>query len=431
MPILSSIAGAAAKAYGMMANAKRIITDTFSRSDGSLGTSSSGHLWSVLRGTWAISSSKATSATAGSSYPLASVDVEAKNVIVSADITDGGPGVAFWITDANSWWASSVNYRTTSGCTGSGGNASSGGGNCGSYTDPTYAPTTCNTGLPGTPTIGGYTGNCGQAVGATYAQQTCNLSLPGNPTSGGGNCGDLIPATSNTTCGTLVGAGDCNWEEAYYPFSTVTTCPAGKTYNPSQGNCCEVGIVGGTTIYFNCVAATSGCTGGKTYNLALGCGFPFAISAGWRGTNVTTTTQAYYTGTLQGGQQLTQTYYPGTLQGGGQLTQGYYAGTTQTTYYTDLKIYSSVSGTITTAATSTLNSNVSGYSEANSIKVTTNGESISAQAFSSAGLSSQLGSTLTHTASGANRGTKTGIIKTPSDANAGSLLDNFATENVL
>lgn len=427
MPILSSIAGAAAKAYGMMANAKRIITDTFSRSDGSLGTSSSGHLWSVLRGTWSISSNKATSATAGSSYPLASVDVDAKNVIVSADITDGGPGVAFWITDANSWWASSVNYRTTSGCTGSGGNASSGGGNCGSYTNPTYAPTTC-TGAGGNSSSGG--GNCGDLVPATFAPTTCT-GPGGNATSGGGNCGTLIPATSNTTCGDYSANADCNYEQAYYPFSTVTTCPAGKTYIPSQGNCCEVGIVGGTTIYFNCVAATSGCTGGKTYNLALGCGFPFPIAAGFRGTNVTTTTQAYYTGSLQGGEQTGQAYYTGSLQGGQQLTQGYYAGSTQTTYYTDLKIYSSVSGTITTAATSTLNSNVSGYSEANSIKVTTNGESISAQAFSSSGLSSQLGSTLTHTASGANRGTKTGIIKTPSDANAGSLLDNFATENVL
>ena len=425
MPILSSIAGAAAKAYGMMANAKRIITDTFSRSDGSLGTSSSGHLWSVLRGTWAISSSKATSSTAGSSYPLASVDVEAKNVIVSADITDGGPGVAFWVTDANSWWASSVNYRTTSGCTGPGGNASSGGGDCGSYTNPTYAPTTC-TGAGGNSSSGG--GNCGTLVPATYAPTTCT-GPGGNSTSGGGNCGTLVPAETITTCGTLGAVGNCNYEEAFYPFSKVKVCPAGKTYVPAQGDCCELVLVGGSIIPINCGGVTEECNGPKTYNLTIGCG-PL-IGAGYRGTNVTTTTQAYYTGSLEGGQQLTQAYYTGSLQGGQQLTQGYYAGSTQTTYYTDLKIYSSVSGTITTAATSTLNSNVSGYSEANSIKVTTNGESISAQAFSSAGLSSQLGSTLTHNASGANRGTKTGIIKTPSDANAGSVLDNFATENVL
>jgi hypothetical protein len=424
MPILSSIAGAAAKAYGMMANAKRIITDTFNRSDGSLGTSSSGHLWSVLRGTWAISSSKATSSTAGSSYPLASVDVEAKNVIVSADITDGGPGVAFWVTDANSWWASSVNYRTSSGCTGSGGNASSGGGDCGSYTNPTYAPTTC-TGAGGNSSSGG--GNCGTLVAATYAPTTCT-GPGGNSTSGGGNCGTLIPAATTTTCGTKVGVGDCNFENGYYLFSTVQTCPPGKTYVPDRGDCCELVLVGGSIIPVNCGGLTNPCAGQGGPGVG-NCGI--FISGGFTGSNVTTTTQAYYTGSLEGGQQLTQAYYTGSLQGGQQLTQGYYSGSTQTTYYTDLKIYSSVSGTITTAATSTLNSNVSGYSEANSIKVTTNGESISAQAFSSAGLSSQLGSTLTYTASGANRGTKTGIIKTPSDANPGSLLDNFATENVL
>ena len=429
MPILSSIAGAAAKAYGMMANAKRIITDTFSRSDGSLGTSSSGHLWSVLRGTWAISSSKATSATAGSSYPLASVDVEAKNVIVSADITDGGPGVAFWITDANSWWASSVNYRTTSGCTGAGGNSSSGGGDCGSYTNPTYAPTTC-TGAGGNSSSGG--GNCGNLIPATFAPTTCT-GPGGNSSSGGGNCGTLTPATTTTQCLTKAqgAVGDCNFVQAQWPLSKVTTCPAGKTYIPAQGDCCEVGIVGGTYIYFNCGGVTTPCNGPSVvYTDPNGCG-PTFVPGYYAGQNTEVTTQAYYSGSLQGGEQTGQAYYTGSLQGGGQLTQGYYAGSTQTTYHTDLKIYSSVSGTITTAATSTLNSNVSGYSEANSIKVTTNGESISAQAFSSAGLSSQLGSTLTHTASGANRGTKTGIIKTPSDANAGSLLDNFATENVL
>ena len=426
MPILSSIAGAAAKAYGMMANAKRIITDTFSRSDGSLGTSSSGHLWSVLRGTWAISSSKATSATAGSSYPLASVDVDAKNVIVSADITDGGPGVAFWITDANSWWASSVNYRTTSGCTGAGGNSSSGGGDCGSYTNPTYAATTC-TGAGGNSSSGG--GNCGTLVAATYAPTTCT-GAGGNSSSGGGNCGTLTPATTTTQCLTKASGavGDCNFQNGYYLFSNLQTCPAGKTFISAQGNCCETGIVGGTVINFNCGGVTYPCNGQGGPGVGT-CGF--FISGQYLGTNTEVTTQAYYSGSLEGGQQLTQAYYTGSLQGGGQLTQGYYSGSTQTTYHTDLKIYSSVSGTITTAATSTLNSNVSGYSEANSIKVTTNGESISAQAFSSAGLSSQLGSTLTHTASGANRGTKTGIIKTSSDANAGSLSDNFATENVL
>lgn len=355
MPIISSLANIAAKAYGMMANAKRIITDTFNRSDGSLGTSTSGHPWSVLRGTWAISSSQATSSTAGSSYPLASVDLGAQNVIVSADITDGGPGVAFWVTDANSWWASSVDYQVIN-----------------------------------TPAVYGTT--CCQCTGPS----TTNAAI---------GCGTFTPSSSS--CGTKVGSGDCNYQGAYYPASTVQTCPAGKSYISSQGDCCEVGIVGGSVYYFNCGGVSYPCTGPSTTNAATGC--PYLIPAQYTGTTVTT--PASYSASQQSYSYLVSNAYD--------------------TYYTNLKIYSSVSGTITTAATLTLNSNTSGYSEANSIKVTTSGESISAQAFSSAGLSSQLGSTLTHNATGANRGTKTGIVKTPSTANAGSVLDNFATENVL
>lgn len=381
MPILSSIAGAAAKAYGMMANAKRIITDTFNRANGSLGTTSSGHPWSVLRGTWSISSSQATSSTAGSSYPLASVDLGAQNIIVSADITDGGPGVAFWVTDANSWWASSVNYRTTSGCTGAGGNSSSGGGDCGTYTSPTYGPSTCSG--PG-----------------------------GNGTSGGGNCGTFYPATSGTACswtqtGSTTSSGfailenPCTGELTTNVISSSTTysCSGGKTLcNTNQ--CCDV--VPPLYSCSNCTSATSSTV--------------YTVYANQNYTPATPGTLAYWSGSLVSGPQL---------------TQGYYSGSTQTTYHTDLKLYSSVSGTVTNTATSTLNSNTSGYSKANSIKVTTAGESISVQAFSSAGLSSQLGSTLTYSATGANRGTKSGIVKTPSDANAGSVLDNFATENLV
>lgn len=357
MPIISSLANIAAKAYGMMANAKRIITDTFNRSDGSLGTSTSGHPWSVLRGTWAISSSQATSSTAGSSYPLASVDLGAQNVIVSADITDGGPGVAFWVTDANSWWASSVDYQVIN-----------------------------------TPAVYGTT--CCQCTGPS----TTNAAI---------GCGTFTPSSSS--CGTKVGSGDCNYQVAYYTGSNVQTCPAGKSYIPSQGSCCESVIVGGTTVYVNCVSPSYPCTGPGGNGTSGGGSCGTFVPAQYTGTTVTT--PASYSASQQSYSYLVSNAYD--------------------TYYTNLKIYSSVSGTITTAATLTLNSNTSGYSEANSIKVTTSGESISAQAFSSAGLSSQLGSTLTHNATGANRGTKTGIVKTPSTANAGSVLDNFATENVL
>jgi hypothetical protein len=63
-----------------------------------------------------------------------------------------------------------------------------------------------------------------------------------------------------------------------------------------------------------------------------------------------------------------------------------------------------------------------------SILISTSSNTITAQAYSSAGLNSQVGSTLTYTPSSPTKGTKVGIIKTPSSANAGSTLDNFSAE---
>ena len=241
---------------GIITSVLSKITDTFNRTDGSLGTSSSGNLWSILSGTWAISSNQATSSTAGSSYPLATVDIGAQNVIVSADITDGGPGIAFWVTDANSWWASSVNYSSSV-----------------SNTQAYYTGSTVQTG------------------------SSCS-GAGGNPTTGGGDCGTLVGATSTTT------------------------------------------------------------------------------------------------------------------------------------YLTELKLYKNVSGTISTVQTTGINSNSSAFVEANSIKAQTQGDSITITAYQSSGLSSAFATILTNTPSSPLKGTKAGIIKTPSTANAGSLIDNFSAESL-
>jgi hypothetical protein len=311
MPILSSIAGAAAKAYGLMSSALRLITDNFNRANGSLGTTNTGQTWSATRGSWSISSNQATSSDSASTYPMATVDINAQNVVVSADITDGGPGLAFWVTDANSWWASSVNYRNV-------------------YTSSGYYSGTT---YPGT--VAYYSGSL-VATGCEYGCFTgiscvdCDTLQPngspliysctgpgGNGSSGGGNCGTYFPPTSGG-CGPISGTANCNFIDT-----------------------------------------------------------------------------SYYT------------------------------------YYTELKLYKNVSGTISTVATQQLNSNTSGYSEVNSVKVQTSNDSITVSGYSNTGLTSQLGSSLTNTPSSPTKGTKAGIIKTPSEANSGSLLDNFSVQNVL
>lgn len=96
-----------------VSSVKRKITDNFSRTvSGSLGTSSSGTLWKSVRGTWGVSSSVGSVADGAATYPINAVNF-LENANVSANVS-GGTGVMFWGTDANSWWASTVQYSTTS-----------------------------------------------------------------------------------------------------------------------------------------------------------------------------------------------------------------------------------------------------------------------------------------------------------------------------
>ena len=300
MPIISSFASAAARAYGWCSSKiKILITDNFNRANGPLGNTNTGQAWEAINGTWAIVSNQASSSDAGSTYPVAAVNLQSYDGIVSANITDGGPGVVFWLTSANSWWASSVNYRSTSEFTGT------------------------------TQSGGGYYAN--------------GFSISGY------------------------------------------TCPSGCFYSPAMGECLsniDESYCGPGTPVYVCNAA------GSTCNYIP----PFTFC--------------------------------GTKVGSGNCNS-------VTTYITELKLYSNVAGTISTAATQQIASNTSSYTKANSMKVVASGNSITVTGYSSAGLVSQLGSPLTNTPSSPIKGTKVGIIKTPSTANQGSALDNFSAENII
>ena len=91
------------------------LIDSFNRANGSLGSSSDGKsVWSVNRGNFSIDSNKAYSTDTGNS--LATVPMDS-STIVSADINieadKGGVGLAFWVTDANSWWSIYPGYEST------------------------------------------------------------------------------------------------------------------------------------------------------------------------------------------------------------------------------------------------------------------------------------------------------------------------------
>jgi hypothetical protein len=158
------------------------ITEPFTRSDNaSLGfAASSSSQWSNVRGSWAIATNKASSATAGSSYPLATLVFTKEDVTLSVDEIGPGVGTAFWVTDSNNWW--------------------------GTYQDATQTCQTCTN-----------TSNC-----ATYVTNTVNVAaVPGN-------C-----ATYSTVCSSY-NAPVYNGEGYSPAFCSAGPCPA-----PSVSRACN------------------------------------------------------------------------------------------------------------------------------------------------------------------------------------------------
>lgn len=102
------------KVLGIIASSLlRRISDTFTRVvSGSLGTTDSGSVWEAIRGVWYANGYQARSDDSASSYPIATVNIGQNDAVTSATVTSG-TGVAFWVSDANSWWASTTTTTRT------------------------------------------------------------------------------------------------------------------------------------------------------------------------------------------------------------------------------------------------------------------------------------------------------------------------------
>ena len=104
------------------------VSDSFNRGNGALGTSSDGvSVWSVQRGNFSLDSNMGYSSDANNSVatvPMASSTITNAQADMYSD--QGGTGLAFWVTDANSWWgiypsySSATTTGTTTSCTGPG-----------------------------------------------------------------------------------------------------------------------------------------------------------------------------------------------------------------------------------------------------------------------------------------------------------------------
>lgn len=115
MPLLGSRGSGSVRGFGRFGRALVLsIVDSFNRANGPLGTSSDGQsVWSVLRGNFSIDSNRAYSTDTNNSLATVLMD---SDVIVNAQANmhnnEGGVGLAFWVTDANSWWSIYPSYQS-------------------------------------------------------------------------------------------------------------------------------------------------------------------------------------------------------------------------------------------------------------------------------------------------------------------------------
>jgi hypothetical protein len=80
--------------------------DDFNRADGSINPAEDGGLWQAIRGTFQVSSNKASSLT-DSNYPIAAVSSFTNDVTIDIKGTTGS-GAALWVTDSGNWWSVGV-----------------------------------------------------------------------------------------------------------------------------------------------------------------------------------------------------------------------------------------------------------------------------------------------------------------------------------
>jgi len=352
-----------------------VITDSFNRSStfNGLGTSDTGQPWTTLRGNWRIGgSNSALSEDSASTYPISSVNFGSQDATSKAEITPGN-GVAFWITDADNWWAAvsfvtsiTSSYQYT-------------------YTCQSCYQTTCYQ-------ITSYGCSCGNGSPDSM-NCSCNNATPGTPAS---------PGTYNCLC----------------PSSTAHSVYCGTTCSSCSGACPSGGPAGCTgclnvgtlyvTCYGNCYYRDSNCFCNNATPGTPGSAATYTCACG--NGSAPTYTCACYSGYAC--TQCTNTTCTGT---------GY---TTTYNYY--LRLISSVGGVISNPVSDiNLGTNFTGISPHLTTKVTTLGNQITASAYSDTGYTAQLGTTLSYTPVSPARGTSVGILKYPSAAQ-GTTIDNFS-----
>ena len=453
------------------------IQDAFNRASTTtgLGTADSGQVWNAIRGVWRISGSNAAvSDDAASTYPIAAINLGSSDVAVTMDVSDG-VGAAFWVTDSGSWWSSYVRKTTSpssySVCNGgyaacSGGGCSPASNCCSGISQSTdfycnaggascsgsgCQPSGCCSGVSysgggiycsdyrtGQSSSSGCVGDCsssggGSSCNAGYTSRTgewAGICCGGYSTSGGGQTCDRLYASSlggypSNCCGGY-GTYDEQYVSSYSCAYNISSC-TGRNCTPS--GCCagEAYILKnyytGGVYYSDC---WSGSSANYSYRTRYYCYTGYTQEPTYFNCYTQyTTNPTYYSGCWgYSAYPITGSCY---TQYTGYTTRSCYTSYNQypsTNYSTDIVIISSVSGTVTTAATQNISFNSSGFTQVGSVFVSTLGDAITAKAYSGSAQTGEL-ATLSHTPSSPTKGTSVGIIKGPSDGSQGSTADTF------
>lgn len=287
--------------------------DTFDRADTTtgLGTASDGSLWRALRGNLKVTSNKASTSDAASTYPAASISMPKNDVTISLTGTGNGGGSLLWVTDSGNWWATDI-YQYT-------------------YSSAWY-----------------------------YSQ-----------------------ATGNYNCNAYANAIGCDIVTANYTRNCVlngyccAVCNAWNSNNIKNAAYCRTYSYTGT---YSCTYSVTGynCGGQYTYSYC---------SSG----------SAAYTYVYGG----TYYYYP-----------------------TYVRILQSVANTVSTINSIYVGDNVL----VQSLKTLISGNQITVRGYSDANLTTQVGSDLVYTATGAAVTPEYGIVITPSDYGAVNTIDSVTIE---
>jgi hypothetical protein len=96
--------------------AKKFVDTFFRENETPLYKSSSGTVWTILRGAWSVFDYKAKTDTPASEYPLAVVNTTSADVDLSIKDLSQGAAAALWVSDSGNWWGVGVDMGSGFNC---------------------------------------------------------------------------------------------------------------------------------------------------------------------------------------------------------------------------------------------------------------------------------------------------------------------------